>query len=71
MLKLAGNLREISFPELMNVYREGNRIAAARDYPEEPEDYALELAQCFGLVPEPQSKFRRALALYRGESLWN
>ena len=45
MLKLAGNLREISFPELMNVYREGNRIAAARDYPEEPEDYALELAQ--------------------------
>ena len=29
--------------------------------------YARALAARFGLVPEPQSKFRRALALYQGE----
>jgi inorganic triphosphatase YgiF len=29
--------------------------------------YAMALATQFGLVPEPQSKFRRALALYKGE----
>lgn len=31
--------------------------------------FALELATDFGLLPETHSKFRRALALYKGESL--
>ncbi len=31
--------------------------------------FALELAAEFGLLPETQSKFRRALALYKGESV--
>lgn len=29
--------------------------------------FARKLAELYGLTPEPQSKFRRALALYRGE----
>ena len=36
----------------------------------EPDDcvaYARQLAALFGLVPEKRSKFRRALALYKGE----
>lgn len=31
--------------------------------------FALDLARKFGLLPETKSKFRRALALYKGESV--
>jgi inorganic triphosphatase YgiF len=31
--------------------------------------FARQLSQAYGLAPEPHSKFRRALALYQGETL--
>lgn len=39
--------------------------------PEDCDRFAQALARRFGLESEPLSKFRRALALYQGECVWN
>ena len=56
---LTGGDREIPLCEVEVELKSGSREACDR--------YAQALAARFGLIPEPQSKFRRALALYRGE----
>ena len=56
---LTGGDREIPLCEVEVELKSGSREACDR--------YAQALAERFGLTPEPQSKFRRALALYRGE----
>ena len=56
---LTGGDREIPLCEVEVELKSGSREACDR--------YAQSLAERFGLAPEPQSKFRRALALYRGE----
>ena len=44
-LIVAGSLRALSFPKLMEVYQEGNRETGGRNYPEEPPQRQLELAE--------------------------
>lgn len=56
---LTGGGREVPLCEIEVELKAGSREAC--------DHYARELARRFGLVPEPQSKFRRALTLYRGE----
>lgn len=56
---LTGGDREIPLCEVEVELKSGSRETCDR--------YAQTLAERFGLTPEPQSKFRRALALYRGE----
>lgn len=56
---LFGGQREEALCEVEVELKSGNR--------EEAEDYAAALAGKYGLVPEVKSKFRRALALTRGE----
>ena len=56
---LTGGDREIPLCEVEVELKSGSREACDR--------YAQALAEQFGLTPETQSKFRRALALYRGE----
>ena len=56
---LTGGGREIPLCEVEVELKSGSETACDR--------YAMALATQFGLVPEPQSKFRRALALYKGE----
>ena len=56
---LTGGDREIPLCEVEVELKSGSREACDR--------YAQALAESFSLTPEPQSKFRRALALYRGE----
>ena len=60
---LTGGGREIPLCEVEVELKSGDREACDR--------YAAFLARQYALEPEPQSKFRRALALYRGESTWN
>lgn len=45
MLRIAKRLRELSFPQLMEIYVEGNRENGAERYPEEPEMRQLALAE--------------------------
>lgn len=45
MLIIAKRLGELSFPQLMEIYVEGNRENGADRYPEEPEYRQLELAE--------------------------
>lgn len=56
---LFGGSREEELCEVEVELKSGSR--------KEAEDYAAALAQKYGLVPEAKSKFRRALALTRGE----
>ena len=56
---LTGGGREIPLCEVEVELKSGSQDACDR--------YAEALATRFGLTPEPQSKFRRALALYKGE----
>ena len=56
---LTGGGRQTSLCEIEVELKSGSREACDR--------YATELARQFALQPQPQSKFRRALALYRGE----
>lgn len=45
MLKLARNMREFSFGDLMEVYLEGNREKATEEWSDLPEGFALEMAE--------------------------
>lgn len=45
MLKIARNMRELSFGCLMEVYREGNRENAAQQWPEIPLEQGILLAE--------------------------
>ena len=45
MLILAHSLRELRFGALMEVYLQGNQEKAERDYPQEPADVGLRLAE--------------------------
>ena len=56
---LTGGSREIPLCEVELELKDGSR--------ETVETYAAGLAAAFGLQPEPGSKFRRALALARGD----
>lgn len=56
---LTGGGRQTPLCEIEVELKSGSREACDR--------YAMELARQFALQPQPQSKFRRALALYRGE----
>lgn len=56
---LSGGNREIPLCEVEVELKSGSREAACR--------YALLLAATYGLEQEKHSKFRRALALYKGE----
>lgn len=56
---LTGGQRELPLCEVEAELKQGDPSACVA--------FAKNLAQTYGLVPEAQSKFRRALALYRGE----
>lgn len=56
---LIGGDKEVPLWEVEVELKEGNR--------EDVDAFCLQIAQLLGLVPEERSKFRRALALYRGE----
>lgn len=56
---LLGGERELPLCEIEVELKSGSREVCDR--------YALVLANKFGLIPEPKSKFRRAFALYKGE----
>lgn len=56
---LMGGGRETPLCELEVELKEGSREAA--------DTFAAQLAQIYGLQPEPRSKFARALALYKNE----
>ena len=58
---LTGGGKEIPLCEVEIELKEGSQSFA--------DHYAKCLAQKYGLIPQPHSKFRRALAL-RGESIW-
>lgn len=45
MLIIAGKLKEISFSSLMAVYEEGNREKAAQEWPDQPPEFALQMAE--------------------------
>ena len=57
--KLTGGGREEKLSEAETELKSGSREAAVR--------FGTAFAERFGLVPEPKSKFRRALALAKGE----
>lgn len=56
---LTGGQRQAALCEIEVELKKGDPAACVA--------YASSLAQAYGLVPEERSKFRRALALYRGE----
>ncbi len=56
---LYGGGREIPLCEIEAELKSGDLTVLER--------FAGDLAERYGLVPEPKSKFRRALALYKGE----
>ena len=56
---LSGGGKEVPLCEVEVELKSGSRDAACM--------YAAALAATYGLTPEHQSKFRRALALYKGE----
>ena len=59
--KLTGGNREEALCEVEVELKQGNPLYL--------EIYALQLAESYGLQPEKHSKFRRALALAKGETL--
>ena len=56
---LTGGGKQIPLCEVEVELKSGN--------PEAAKQFALQLAALYALAPEPRSKFRRALALYKGE----
>lgn len=56
---LTGGGKEIPLCEIEVEFKSGDQTAM--------EQFALQLGTQYGLVPEKYSKFRRALALYKGE----
>lgn len=64
MLKIANKLRDVSFPQLMEIYVEGNRENGAERYPEEPAYRQLELAETDFRQYLAEDFFRQEGAIY-------